>query len=111
MQFLTSGKEDFISLIFQESPSVGSSSFLILEEYHVLDAKFDQINGFNSYHYIDNVFTNKSNNNFSYSLVDLTKPLEFNDPPFESLGTCQEVEALQLPLMVMSSSHDPDEIP
>lgn len=76
----------------------------------MLDAKSYQIGGFNDHITIDNVFTYTYDDSCSYSLVDLTKPPKFDDPPFEILRTCMDVEALQLPLMVMSSSHDLDEI-
>lgn len=46
-----------------------------------------------------------SDDSFSYWLFDSTKPSKFDDSPFESLGTCQKVEALHLLLMVMSGSH------
>lgn len=40
------------------------------------------------------IFTKTYNDSCSYSLVDSTKPLKFDDPPFESLGTCHEVEVV-----------------
>lgn len=76
----------------------------------MLDAKYDQISGFNNCHPTNNAFIYASIDSCSYSLVNITKPPKCDDPPFESLGTCQKVEALQLPLMVMSGSHDLDEI-
>lgn len=47
----------------------------------------------------------------SYPPTDLMKPLEFDESPFEGLGTHKEAETLQLPLMVMLGSHVPDEAP
>jgi len=55
-----------------------------------------------------NVFFDTSSDDLSYSLVDLSKPLVFDDDSFDSLETFQEVEALQPLLMVIPRSCNPD---
>lgn len=71
----------------------------------MLNLKFNQIND------VNNVFSETSNDGGTYLPVDVFKPPKFDDPSYESLGTCQGIEELQLLLMVMLGSRDPDEIP
>lgn len=85
MQYLTSEQEDSTSRKVQESPPL-ISSFLILKDSFVLDSKSSQISGFKYCHPINKVFTDTFNDSCLYSLVDLTKPPKFDEPPFESLG-------------------------
>lgn len=70
----------------------------------------DQISGSNSYHFDKHYPFNTYNDGCPYSLVDLSKPSKFDDPPFESSEACKEVEALQLSLMVMLGPHNLDKI-
>jgi len=66
----------------------------------VFNIKSDQTNGNNG------VFIDKSDDSGVCQLVGVSKQPKFNVSPSESSQTCQEFEALQLLLMVMSSSHN-----
>lgn len=45
------------------------------------------------------------------AICDLTQFIKFSYLSFQSYGTCQEVEELQLSLMAMLGSLDPGKIP
>lgn len=75
------------------------------------NAQLDHTCGFNNSHFTSNIFAHTFGDYRMYPSVDPMKPLEFDDPHFECLGTHQEVKAFRLLLMVMSGSHIPDETP
>lgn len=101
---LTGEEESLASHLAQVGSLINLSSLPIQEEPYVSDTQLDQSGGFSDSHFVRYIFTHASGD---YP----TKPLEFADPPFESLGTHLEVEALQLSMMVMLGSHIPDETP
>jgi len=109
LQSLTCEEENLTSQSSQDGSLIASSLLSIQEEPYVPHTQPDQTSGFNDCHYIENIFTRTFDDYHSYPSVDPTNPPESYDPPSEDSGTHEEVEELQLPLMVMLGSHDPDE--
>lgn len=64
----------------------------------------------NSYHLIHNDLTKIISDNHIHIKKILTIPYNFYHSQFEGSRNHQEVEELQLPPMVMSSSHNPDDV-
>lgn len=53
------------------------------------------------------IFIHSSDDDFDSLVVDLSKPLVFDDPSSDEVENPQFVEALHLKLMVMSGSRSP----
>lgn len=109
LQPLTSEEEGHAYCPTQVVSLIDPFSLLIQEKPYVSDTQLDQTGDFRNSHFTGSIFTHTSSDYPTYLSVHPTRPLEFSDPPLECLGTHEEVEALQLLLMVMSSSHVPDE--
>lgn len=58
-----------------------SSSFLTFEGSYISNVESTQIMGFNNQHLFNHVFTNTFDDDFGFSLVDITKPPRFVYPP------------------------------
>lgn len=52
------------------------------------------------------IFTHSFDHDSDSPIIDLSKPPIFDDPSSDEVETPQAIEALQLKLMVMSSSHN-----
>jgi len=88
-----------------------------LEESHDLGnlfvgvVKYDQISDVDGFHPDHSDLVNLTDSTFPHVIYNLTQFSNCIYPTFQSLGTFQEVEALQISLMVMSGSRNLDEIP
>lgn len=71
----------------------------------------DQIDGSKNHHLSKNIFTHASVNCHLYLSVDRMKPPKFYDLLCDDSRTRQEIEAIQLLLVVTSSSYDHGDAP
>ena len=110
-KYLNNQKSDRLSRQPQDVSFIDSSQLLTSGEPNMPGTQPDQIDGSNDRYLSQKIFTHTSNNSHSYLFFDLLKPPKFDDPLCDVGGTHQEIEAIKLLLSVISSSHNPYEIP
>lgn len=93
------------SLNFLSEESFNLSNLVVEVE------KSSEVSDRDGCHPIRNSLIETNGNNYPHTIHDLVQPSKCDSTIFEISKNCDGFEALQLPLMVMSRSHDFDKPP